>query len=163
MADKTTNRRDFLKTGALVAAPLAVAAPAAVLADDGSRARLARLEDERAIGELHREFLRQVNGTGECGAFVARADAVRLEDGLRSIADDPADDGTLELAANGLSASSRRPITVELDTMFTGHSTLEQMARFQGHGSHRRTEQRVMATDYVNGSDGWRIARLTLA
>ena len=158
----TTDRRSLLKVSALAAAPLAAVVPAGVLADDGSRARLARLEDERAIAELHRAFLRRVNGQGECGQFVARADAVTLEEGLRSIADDPTRDGALELADDGTRASSRRPVRVEIDTEFTGHTTLEKMARFQGQGSHRRSEMRVMATDYVKGKDGWRIARLSL-
>ena len=48
----TTDRRAFLKVGAIVAAPLAVAAPVAALAGDDSKAKLARLEDERAIEAL---------------------------------------------------------------------------------------------------------------
>jgi hypothetical protein len=162
MTDKTTDRRSFLKTGALVAAPLAVATPVVAQADDGGRTRLARLEDEREIGALHRAFLRHVNGGRDCGAFLARADTVTLEEGLRSIADDPADEGTLDLAADGMTAASRRQVRVEIDTVFMGHSTVEQMARFQGHGSHRHIEARLMTADYIKGTDGWRIARLTL-
>ena len=60
----STDRRSFLKTGAIAAAPLAALAPAAALADDGSKARLARLEDERAIESLHRAFLRQPSALG---------------------------------------------------------------------------------------------------
>jgi hypothetical protein len=146
----TTNRRDFLKTGALAAAPLAAAAPVAVLADDGSRAKLARLEDERAIEALHRAFLRS-------------EETRSLAEGLRAISEDPAADGTLELAEDGRRAHLRRPVRVELETEFTGHSTLERMARFQGQGSHRRSEQRVLATDYVKGQDGWRMAGQRLA
>ena len=59
--NQSTSRRSFLKTGAIAAAPLAMAAPAAALADDGSRARLARLEDEKALAALHREVMAQVN------------------------------------------------------------------------------------------------------
>ena len=162
--DHATSRRSLLKAGALAAAPLAaVGAPASVLADEGTRAKLARLEDERAIQRLHRAFLRRVNGQGECGSFVAAADAVTLEPGVAAIGDDPAHDGTLELAADGRSATARRPVTVEIDTHFTGATTLEKMARFQGHGSHRRREARVMFTDYVKGQHGWQIARLRLA
>jgi hypothetical protein len=146
----TTNRREFLKTGALAAAPLAAAAPVAVLADDGSRAKLARLEDERAIEALHRAFLRS-------------EETRSLAEGLRAISEDPAADGTLELAEDGRRAHLRRPVRVELETEFTGHSTLERMARFQGQGSHRRSEQRVLATDYVKGQDGWRMAGQRLA
>ncbi|MEO6151936.1 MAG: hypothetical protein ABIT09_09370 [Croceibacterium sp.] len=161
MTDGTTDRRSFLKSGALVAAPLAaVAVPASALADDGAHTRLAGLEDARAIEALHRAFLRQFNDGGECGQFVARAGAVTLEQGLRSIADDPAADDTLEL--DGIRAASRRGVRVEFDTAFAGHSTLEQMARFQGHGSHRHTEARVLAADYIKDSGSWRIARLRL-
>ena len=49
MGNTATDRRSFLKTGAIVAAPLAAAAPVAALAGDDSAARLARLEDERAF------------------------------------------------------------------------------------------------------------------
>jgi hypothetical protein len=160
--DATTDRRSLLKVGALAAAPLvAVAAPG--LASDDSRARLARLEDEREIEALHRAFVRRVNGDGDCGAFVARAGAVTLDPGLRSIADDAARDATLEFAADGRSASSRRPVHVELETEFTGHTTLEQMTRFQGQGRHRRREAKVMVASYVKTQDGWQIARLSLA
>jgi hypothetical protein len=138
-----------------------VAAPA--LASDDGRARLARLEDERAIEALHRAFVRRVNGQGDCAEFVARADALALDPDLREIADDTARDATLESAADGQSASSRRPVHIELETEFTGHTTLEQMARFQGQGRHRRREAKVMVASYVKTQDGWQIARLSLA
>jgi hypothetical protein len=71
MNDKrTTDRRSFLKTGAVAAAPLAVAAPVVALAGDDSRAKLARLEDERAVEALQRKFLRHLSGSGDCGEFV---------------------------------------------------------------------------------------------
>ena len=85
----STDRRSFLKSGALVAAPIAaVGVPAAALAGDDSRALLARLEDERAIEALHRSFLRHVNGSGDCAKLVASSDAIDLGEGLRSIAED---------------------------------------------------------------------------
>ena len=158
----TTDRRSFIKAGALAAAPLAAAAPVAVLGEDGTRARLARLEDERAIESLHRAFLRRINGQGDCGSYVAAADAVSLEPGVRTIIDDPAHEGTLDLAADAHSASARRPVLVDIDTDFTGHTTVEQMTRFQGHGRHRRREARVMLTNYVKMPEGWRIAKLSL-
>ena len=154
-----SDRRSFLKTGALAAAPFAAAAPVVAMADDGSRARLARLEDEREIEWLQRTFLRHVNGAGDCSGFVASSDAVQLDAHLRTIADDPANDGTLELAPDGTRASALRPVKVELETDFEGDSTLEQMARFQGQGSHRSEERRVLATDFVKSQDGWRIAK----
>ena len=118
----STSRRSFLKTGALVAAPLVAAAPAAALADDGSRARLARLEDERALEALHRKFLRYLNGREDCGEYVASSDAIDLGEGLRSIAADPAHEGEVVLADDGLSAASRCACRVERETEFGDHT-----------------------------------------
>jgi hypothetical protein len=151
--DQTTTRRSFLKSGALVAAPLAVvAAPAAALADDGSRARLARLEDEREIGALHRDTLRQIN-RGER----------KLASGLTALADDSAHELRIAFADGGHRATCRRVCTASFRTEFTGHSTLEQMHRLQGQGLHRHDESRVLVGEYVKGKDGWAIESLQLA
>lgn len=158
-----TDRRAFLKAGSLVAAPLAMAAPAAALADDGSRAKLARLEDERAIESLQRNFLRHLNGAADCGEFIASSDAVDLGQGMRSIAEDLGHDTDLTLADDGLSATARCACTVEREVAFEGDSTLERMARFEGLGSHRHEERAVLATEFVKGKDGWKIARARLA
>ena len=163
MGTTTTDRRSFLRTGSLVAAPLAMAAPAVALADDGSRARLARIEDERAIEALQRKFLRHLNGTGDCGAFIASSDAVELGEGLRAIAEDMSHEPELALAEDGRTATARCACRIERETEFTGDSTLERMARFEGQGSHRFTEERVLATEFVKGKDGWTIARARLA
>ena len=148
MSDKssTTDRRSFLKTGALAAAPLAALAPAAVLADDGGKAKLARLEDERAIEGLHRAFLRQPSSLGH---------------DIRAVRQDH--DATIEIAEDGRSATLRCDCCVERDAAFTGDTTVERMARFQGHGSHRHAEERVLVADYVKTSEGWRIERLKFA
>ena len=167
MDQTTTSRRSFLKTGAVLTAPLAVAAPVAALAADDSRARLARLEDERAVEALQRKFLRHLNGAWDCGEFIASSDAVDLglgpHGGLRAIAEDMAHDPVLELAEDGLTARARCACRVERETEFTGDSTIERMARFEGQGSHRFAEERVLATEFVKGRDGWRIARARLA
>ena len=159
----STDRRSFLKAGAIVAAPIAAAAPVAALADDGSRARLARLEDERAIEALQRKFLRHLNGAADCGKFIASSDAVNLGQGLRAIAEDAGHEAELALADDGLSATARCHCRVEWEIEFTGDSTLERMARFQGQGSHRHEERRVLATEFVKGQDGWRIVSARLA
>jgi hypothetical protein len=160
MKDKaaTTDRRSFLKTGAIAAAPLAAATPVMAFADDGTHARLRRLEDERELEWLHRTFLRHVNSSADLSRFVIDEKALMLDDDLRSITPDGSGEVTLDLTDDGQRASSRRPVKVELESAFTGHTTLEKMARFQGQGSHRRSEERVLATDYVKGQDGWRIA-----
>lgn len=165
MSENTTSRRAFLKSGALVAAPLAaVAVPSAALAaDDGTRAKLARLEDERAIEALHRAFLRQVNGEGECAALVTSSGAVAFEPELRSIVEDRAHETRIVLADDGLTATARCTCRIELATEFTGDTTIERMARFEGLDSHRHEEQRVLATEFVKRADGWRIARAIFA
>lgn len=161
----TTNRRAFLKSGAIVAAPIAaVAVPSAALAaDDGSRAKLARLEDERAIEALHRTFLRQVNGSGECAALVTVSGAVAFEPGLKAIVEDHRHEAKIVLAEDGQSASLRCACQVELATEFTGDSTIERMLRFEGQDSHRHAEARLLATEFVKAPDGWRIASAQFA
>ena len=153
MEKASTDRRSFLKSGAIVAAPLAVMAPAAAFAaDDGSKAKLARLEDEKAIEAVHRDFLRRVNG-GEH----------TLAKGLTALADDSAHEPQLAFGDDGRSASCRRACRASFRTEFTGHSTLEQMHRLQGQGLHSHEESRVLVADYVKGKHGWIIQRVRLA
>ena len=163
MGNTTTDRRSFLKTGSIVAAPLAMAAPVAAFADDGTRAKLARLEDERAIETLQRKFLRHLNGTGDSGELMAQPGAVDLGQGLRAIAEDMSHESELTLSEDGLTARARCACRVEREIEFAGDSTLERMARFQGQGSHRHEERRTLATEFVKNKDGWRIARAQLA
>ncbi|MBT2134217.1 hypothetical protein KK137_07735 [Croceibacterium sp. LX-88] len=158
-----TNRRSFLKSSALVAVPIAAAAPAAALAADDSRAKLARLEDERSIEALQRKFLRYLNGAADCAEFIASPESIDLGQDVRSIAEDLGHEISLEFAENGLSAKARCACTLEREAEFTGHSTLEQMARFQGQGSHRHEERQVLVTEFIKGNDGWRIASARLA
>jgi hypothetical protein len=150
---QTASRRSFLKTGALAAAPLAVALPTAALAaDDGSKARLARLEDEKALAALHRETLRQVN-RGER----------ELAPGLTTLAGDPAHDLQIAIADDGRRATCRGACLASFRTEFAGASTIEQMHRLQGQGSHEHEEARVLITEYVKRKDGWAIETLRLA
>jgi hypothetical protein len=152
MDKAATDRRSFLKTGAIVAAPLAMVAPATVLADDGSKARLARLEDEKALAALHREVVGQVN-RGE----------QRLTEGLTALADDPAHELQIAFADDGRRATCRRVCTASFRTEFTGHSTIEQMHRLQGQGLHSHEEARVLVAEYRKSKDGWAIEGLSLA
>jgi hypothetical protein len=153
MDKAATDRRSFLKTGAIVAAPLAAMAPArAFAADDGSKARLARLEDEKAIRTLHRGLVREVNGGQR-----------NVAQGLTALADDPAHELQFAFAEDGRSASCRGACTATLQSEFTGHSTLEQMHRLQGQGRHSHEESRELVAEYVKGKDGWAIERVRLA
>jgi hypothetical protein len=151
-AKASTDRRSFLKTGAIVAAPLAIAAPAVALADDGSRARLTQLEDEKAIAALHLEVLRRIN-RGER----------TLAEGLTALADEPAHELQIAFADDGRRASCRRVCTATFRIEFAGHSTIEQMHRLQGQGLHSHDEARVLVADYSKGKDGWAIETLRLA
>jgi hypothetical protein len=147
---QATDRRSFLKTGAIAAAPLAMAAPAAVLADDGNRARLGRLEDEKALAALHRDLVGQIN-RGE------------RDLGVTALAHDPAHELQIAFADNGLEATCRRACSASVRTEFTGHSTLEQMHRLQGQGLHEHEEGRVLVAEYRKGKDGWSVNSLRLA
>jgi hypothetical protein len=165
MSASRTDRRSFLKTGAVAASPLAVIAPAAALADDCSREKLARLEDERAIESLVRSFLRRFNGTpgADCGEFLARADAIELDTSVCSISEDATFDAAFEWSADGRTVSYERPCRAESECRFDGQTTLERMARFQGHGRHRRTEQRNLSGQFTRLGETWAIDRLRLA
>lgn len=167
MTTKTTStRRSFLKRGAVLAVPLAAAVPAAVMADDGLKARLARLEDETAIRELHQTWLRQVNsGAGDAATpLVADPKGAALGQAVRSIAADPAGQpDAIEVAAHGQSAAGRFPCAVEIETEIAPDCTLAQMARAQGGGFVRRTERRVLEIKYVKTSGTWAVAKVEFA
>jgi hypothetical protein len=151
--EPTTSRRSFLKSGAIAAAPLVVTLPsAAFAADDGSKGRLARLEDQSVIGRLHREIIGDVN----------RGDR-ELAKGLTGLSADPAHELQIAFADDGHRATGRRPCTAIFRTEFTGSSTLEQMHRLQGQGAHEHVEARVLITEYVKRKDGWAIETLRLA
>lgn len=165
-AKSNSTRRSFLKRGALLAAPLAAAAPAAILADDGLKARLARLEDEAAIREVHQAWLRSINAGATDGAarLVPDFEGIAPEQTVRGIsADHAGQPDAIEVAANGKSASGRFHCAVEIETAIAQDCTLAQMAHAQGSGFVRRTERRVLNVRYVKMSDGWAIAKVGLA
>lgn len=150
---QSTSRRSFLKTGAIGAAPLAMAVPGAAFAtDDGSKARLARLEDEKAIATLHRDAMRQVN-LGER----------KLAPGLSALAGDPAHELQIAFADDGRRASCRRACRATFRTEFTGTTTIEQMHRLQGQGLHESEEARVLIAEFKKRRNGWAIETLRLA
>ena len=163
--ESTSTRRSFLKRGALLAVPLA-AAPAAVMTDEGLKARLERLENEVAIGELHRTWLRRINAGAPdaAGRLFARPQRDGLDSAVRHIAADhtgPPD--TIEVAADGQSASGRYCSTVEIESAITPDCTLARMAHAQGGGFVRRTERRVLLVRYVKTSGMWAIAKVEFA
>ncbi len=164
--DTASTRRSFLKSGALLVAPLAAAVPTAVLAGDGLKARLARLEDEAAIRELHQSWLRRINtGVGDAATpMFATPEGIALDPAVRSIA---ADHGrqpdVIEVAADGKSAAGMFPCAVEIETMIARDCTLAQMAHAQGGGFVRRIERRMLKVEYVKTPGAWAIANVEFA
>jgi hypothetical protein len=153
-SDNASTRRSFLKGGAALAAPLAVALPAAVMADERLNLRLMRLEDEAAIRELHQIWLRQIN-TGAVTAF---------DQAVHSIAADHSGQlDAIEIAANGTSAAGRFHCAVEIETAIAQDCTLARMAHAQGGGFVRRTDRRVLNVEYVKTSGAWAIAKVEFA
>jgi hypothetical protein len=163
----TTSRRSFLKSGAIAAAPIAaVGVPAAALANDGSKAKLARLEDERAILELHAALLRRVNtaGLATSGEFFASGKAPSLGKGLRSIAPDPTGESpALTFSEDGGRATQSQAVRVGIAAELEGEGTLVQMARLQGNALEAEVLPRTLVADYVREEGGWAIEKLRLA
>jgi hypothetical protein len=156
-----SNRRGFLKMGAILAAPItAIAAPAAALAEDGSKAKLARLEDERALQELQQSVLREARGAG-------RGKIARMIEGAREnvAAIQPEPDGfsTLVFSRDGKNATARHVCRVEMAEDFTGGSSIEQMAQMQGNMLAARAENRMLETFFARHADGWLVRNVKLA
>jgi hypothetical protein len=165
--DASSTRRSFLKGGALLAAPLAaVGVPAVVMADDELKARLARLENEAAVQELHQTWLWRVNTAARESALSLFADpkAVAFDASVRSIAADHAGKpDAIEVAADGKSATGRFYCAVEIENAIAQDCTLARMAHAQGGGFIRRTERRVLNAEYVKTSGRWAIAKVGFA
>jgi len=160
--DTNSTRRSFLKNGAVLAAPIVAATPAAVLADDGLRARLARLENEAAIRALHHTWLRRVNAADDkaVAPLFADAEGPAFEQAVRSIvADHSGEPDAIEIAADGKSAAGYFACAVEIETAIPQDSTLAQMAHAQGSGFLRRNERRVLKVEYVRAGGAWTIAK----
>jgi len=160
-----STRRSFLKNGALLAAPLAAAAPAAVLADGGLEARLAKLEDEAAILGLHRAWLRRINaGETEAATLFSKVKSAVPGQTVRGIApDQTGEPDAIAVAADGRSARGRFHCAVEIGTAIPPDCTLAQMAHEQGGGFVCRTERRVLRVEYSKASGAWAIRNAELA
>jgi hypothetical protein len=164
--DMITSRRSFLKSGTIIAAPLAVIATPAVaaLTDGGGRARLARIEDERAIETLNRAFLRRFNAGGHTGEFFANGRKPKLPSGVTALKlDATAEPQHFALSGDGLKASARFACTAEFEHELEGEGTFVQMARLQGNGAVRLSEARSFVANYVRNERGWAIERIVLA
>ncbi|MGH8258958.1 MAG: hypothetical protein ACREUG_04635, partial [Steroidobacteraceae bacterium] len=107
------------------------------------------------IGELHRSWLRRING-GEGDA--------RLGAGVRRItADHAGAPDRLVVAANGLSAVGHFHCVVDVEAPLAGDCTLVQMAHIQGTGTLCRTEHLMLTVDYTKTRGSWTIANIATA
>jgi len=159
-----STRRSFLKSG-LVLAPLTAVGPPRVLADDGLKARLARLEDEAAIGKLHQAWLRQIN-SGASDALLSMFTAAQgfaFGHTVRNIAADQAGEpDVIAVEPNGKSAAGRFHCAIEIEDAIPQDCTLARMAHAQGGGFVRRTWRGVLKVEYVKARGAWTIARVEL-
>ncbi len=163
--DSIATRRSFLKGGAILAAPLAVALPTAAIAADDRAERLRRLEDEAAIRALHQDWLRSVNDRSADSAslFVNAQAAACLDGAVCGIAaDHMADAGQIALAADGRRATGRFVCMVETQSHIAPDGTLAQMALAQGGGVVRQRERKLISADYAKAGDRWVIAGIAL-
>lgn len=164
----TTRRRLFWKAGAALAAPLAIVGAdtaAGTAANDASlRERVGRLEDENAIRELNRNWIRHFNAGAQpelARLFADRATVSDLGDicGVATDVADPQD--CIELAADRSTATACMHCTVRIEAPIEPSCTLVEMARAQGGGFVRRTQKGVFEGEYVKRDGAWKIQRLT--
>ena len=152
MTKDTSSRRAFLKNSALLAAPIVAGAPAIALAADETRTRLKRLEDEAAIRETHRKWLRQVNA-GKPGD-------VPFDETIKNVAaDQEGDADKIEIASDGVHATGHYASIVAIEAPITSECTISQMLAAQGHGTISRSERGVLTVDYVKNGAAWTIAK----
>lgn len=148
----TTSRRDFLKTGAMAAVPVAAGLPAAAMAADDSTAVLARLQDERAIEALTRDVLRRFNRGGAGDLFAKDIARVALDA-----------DETPALTIEGDAATARFACMVDTAHALEGQGTLVQMAHLQGNAGAVATTGKTLLSRYTRQNGEWAIAALDLA
>lgn len=163
--DMTTSRRSFLKSGALVAAPLAlVAAPAAAAFTDDSKARLLRIEDERAIEALNRAFLRRFNSGATTADLFVSGKSPKMAEGMTALTlDASAEPEAFAISDDGSSATARLACVAEYVQELEGEGTFVEMARLQGNGPVRLSEARNFVGKYVRTAEGWAIERIEFA
>lgn len=138
----TTTRRKFFGGAAMLAMPATAAAADDDVAGDDVAARLAALEDANAIRTLLQAWAREVNR----GASTSPAA------GVRKLALDA--EAAIHVAADG-TATARVTCSVETATPIEGNETLVEMARQQGDGIIRRSDQRLLTGTFVKHNGIW--------
>jgi hypothetical protein len=161
----TTRRRFFWKAGAALSVPLAVAASDASASGEDAealRARLSALEDMNAISELQQAYAQHVNAHARDALASLFADPAnpQLDGSIHRVAAEAfASHDGIEFAADRATARARIDCTVDVVTAIEPSCTLVQMARQQGGGVIRRSEERVLENAYVKHGGVWKIER----
>jgi hypothetical protein len=160
------SRRLFVRSAGLAAAaaaPAALASAAEAAQGDDVKARLQRLEDEKAVRALQQAWVKQVNARAWADAAKLFADPAKAkaDPTLRSLAVEAGEGETIEIAADGMSARLQQPCAALTEAPVEGRGTLLDMARLQGEVV-RRTERRLITLAAVKGDSGWRIESVDL-
>ena len=154
-----TTRRTFFSGVAALTAPLT--ASAAVTADRGDDlgARLAALEDAKAIRELQQTYARLLNAgeRQQLAALFAEPARVRIDATVRNVLPDAL--ATNEIAVEAGTATARLPCAVETATPIDDAGTLTEMARLQGDGFIKRSERRVLVSSFVKRDGIWQFSK----
>ena len=159
----TSSRRSFLKGGAIAAAPLAVAIPAAALAGEDHKLRALRLQDQAEIAALHQTWLRKLATGADASGLFADARTARLDRAIQGVSADHAGEADrIEVAADGRSATGRFSVKIDVQSDLPRDTTLGQMAHLQGGGTVRHAEARTLHARYEKSAGAWTIAAMEL-
>jgi hypothetical protein len=160
----STRRRFFLQASAALSVPLAASAAHAAKADHSrASARLAALEDEKAIRELQQAYARLVNSRAheEARDLFENPSAARVDASVRSVSMDGfGEHDAIEVAPDRGSATGRTHCAVQTEAVIGPNCTLVEMAREQGEGVLRRLEKRILVGSYLKVAGTWKIERL---
>ena len=161
-------RRRFMWTaGSALVAPVAIAVPharAGAVFDEGAlKARVALFEDQNAIRDAARAYVKYVNGCpgtgGELTPLCANPAELRLE-GVRTLTPDPhGEDDAIEIAADGRTATAWLHYTAQTERPIEPVSPLVAMARAQGGGVTRQAERGVLEGSFVKLGGIWKLER----
>jgi hypothetical protein len=160
----STRRRFFWQAGAALSVPLAAAAASPAQADaNEASARLAALEDEKAIRALQRAYAELINSSAHekaRGLFVNPA-AAHIDGSIRSLsAVGFGEHDAIEISPDRKTATARTQCAAQTETAIGPSCTLVEMAREQGEGVLRRAERRVLVGSYVRVGGAWKIEQL---
>jgi hypothetical protein len=158
---RPTRRLVFGAAGAVVAAPIAAAAPAAAsVGRSDIEARLALLEDMSSIRELQTALVRRLNAgrRAEVAALFAHP-GKSLDASIVGLSADPlGEPAVIDIAEDRLTARARASCTVRTERPIEPRCSLVDMAREQGEGVVRRADRGELEATYVKIGGDWKIA-----